>query len=78
MFFRILLQVSQVTLSIALIIAVLLHSAKGEGLGGIGGQAHVFGSQKGVEAGLNRVTTIIAVLWFLTAIGLVLLTRVPH
>lgn len=78
MFFRILLQVSQVTLSIALIIAVLLHSAKGEGLGGIGGQAHVFGSQKGVEAGLNRVTTIIAVLWFLTAIGLVLITRVPH
>lgn len=78
MFFRILLQVSQVTLSIGLIIAVLLHSAKGEGLGGIGGQAHVFGSQKGVEAGLNRVTTIIAVLWFLTAIGLVLITKVPH
>lgn len=67
----------QFTLSIALVIGVLLHSAKGEGLAGIGGQAHLFGSQKGVEAGLNRVTAIIAVLWFMVAISLALLHRPP-
>jgi preprotein translocase subunit SecG len=38
-----------------------LHAAKGEGLGGIGGQARVFGTQKGLEKGLNRVTTFFAI-----------------
>lgn len=71
------LTILQFTLSIALVIGVLLHSAKGEGLAGIGGQAHVFGSQKGVEAGLNRITAITAVLWFLVAIGLALLEKTP-
>jgi preprotein translocase subunit SecG len=65
----------QFTLSVALVVGVLLHSAKGEGLAGIGGQAHIFGSQKGVEAGLNRITAIIAALWFLVAIALALLAR---
>lgn len=65
----------QLTLSIALVVGVLLHSAKGEGLAGIGGQAHIFGSQKGVEAGLNRITAIIAVLWFAVAIALALVNR---
>lgn len=46
---------------LGLIAAVLLHSAKGEGLGGIGGSAHIFGSQKGLEQGLDRLTTILAV-----------------
>ena len=71
----ILLTFLQFTLSIALVDGVLLHSAKGEGLAGIGGQAHVFGSQKGVEAGLNRVTATVAVLWFVVAISLALLVR---
>ncbi len=71
----ILLTFLQFTLSIALVVGVLLHSAKGEGLAGIGGQAHVFGSQKGVEAGLNRVTATVAVLWFVVAISLALLVR---
>ncbi|MBI6546405.1 MAG: preprotein translocase subunit SecG [Cyanobacteria bacterium NC_groundwater_1444_Ag_S-0.65um_54_12] len=74
-FTQIFLYVLQFTLSFALVIAVLLHSAKGEGLAGIGGQAHIFGSQKGVEAGLNRITAIIAVLWFLVAGLLALLVR---
>jgi len=47
--------------SIALIISILLHSAKGEGLGAIGGSARMFRSQKGLESGLNRVTTVLAV-----------------
>lgn len=45
----------------SLIIAILLHTAKGEGLGSIGGTARLFGSQKGLEAGLDRITTGLAV-----------------
>ncbi len=65
----------QFTLSIALVVAVLLHTAKGEGLAAIGGSAQLFGSQKGVEAGLNRVTSVIAGLWFAVAIAMALLAR---
>ena len=50
------------------------HSAKGEGLGAIGGQAKIFGSQKGVEAGLNRLTTGLAILWGVSSLALSLLT----
>lgn len=39
-----------------LVVAVLLHTAKGEGLGGIGGTAHLFGTPKGMEEGLDRLT----------------------
>jgi preprotein translocase subunit SecG len=68
------LKIFQVVFALGLIIAVLLHSAKGEGLGAIGGQAKVFGSQKGVEAGLNRLTTGLAILWGLSSLVLALLT----
>jgi preprotein translocase subunit SecG len=68
------LKIFQVVFALGLIIAVLLHSAKGEGLGAIGGQAKVFGSQKGVEAGLNRLTTGLAILWGLSSLILALLT----
>ena len=44
-----------------LIIAVLLHSAKGEGLGGIGGSAKLFGTPKGMEEGLDRITWGLAI-----------------
>jgi preprotein translocase subunit SecG len=74
-FFQVLLTFMQFTLSLALVVAVLLHSAKGEGIAGIGGQAHLFGSQKGVEAGLNRITAIIAVSWFAVAIALALMAK---
>lgn len=61
------LKVVQVILSILLIVAVMLHSAKGEGIGAMGGGAKVFGSQKGVESGLNRFASIIAILWCVIA-----------
>ena len=44
-----------------LIVAVLLHSAKGEGLGGIGGSAKLFGTPKGMEEGLDRITWGLAI-----------------
>ena len=53
--------------AILLVFGVLLHSAKGEGLGGIGGHAKMFHSQKGLEDGLNRFTTITAVIFLVTA-----------
>jgi preprotein translocase subunit SecG len=48
--------------AIGLVVLVLLHSPKGDGLGGLGGQAQLFTSTKSAETTLNRVT------WTLTAI----------
>ncbi|MDG2990420.1 preprotein translocase subunit SecG [Candidatus Synechococcus calcipolaris G9] len=48
--------------ALGLVILVLLHSPKGDGLAGIGGQAQLFTSTKSAETTLNRVT------WTLTAI----------
>lgn len=42
--------------ALLLIILVLLHSPKGDGIGGIGGQAQLFTSTKSAEKTLNRVT----------------------
>ena len=58
----------QLLLSIALVTAIILHPAKGMGLGGIGSPAQLFGSQKGAETGLNKLTGGIAVAWALVAI----------
>jgi len=63
----------QMLTGLGLIVTVLLHSAKGEGLGGIGGTAHIFGSQKGLEQGLDRLTTILAVTFIVVSILIMLL-----
>ncbi len=55
--------------ALGLIILVLLHSPKGDGLGGIGGQAQLFSSTKSAETTLNRVTWMLAV----TFIGLTII-----
>ena len=47
--------------ALGLVIVVLLHSPKGDGLGSLGGQAQLFTSTKSAELTLNRVT------WVLTA-----------
>jgi preprotein translocase subunit SecG len=48
--------------AILLIIAVMLHSAKADGIAGIGGQANVYGNaQKEMEKGLDQFTLIVAV-----------------
>lgn len=39
-----------------LVILVLLHSPKGDGIGGIGGQAQLFTSAKSAEKTLNQIT----------------------
>jgi preprotein translocase subunit SecG len=57
----------QLISAILLIAAVLLHSAKGEGLGGIGGQAKLFGTQKGLEEGLDKITFACAGIFILVS-----------
>ncbi len=49
--------------AVLLIILILLHSPKGDGLASIGGSSQLFSSQKGVEAGLNKLTTIVAIIF---------------
>ncbi|MCP4050319.1 MAG: preprotein translocase subunit SecG [bacterium] len=70
---KIFLLIVEAFTAVALIIAVLLHSAKGEGLSGIGGQANIFNSQKGLEAGLNKATWTLAAIFMICAILLSIL-----
>ncbi|BAU64509.1 preprotein translocase subunit SecG [Stanieria sp. NIES-3757] len=44
-----------------LVVLVLLHSPKGDGLGGIGGQAQLFTSTKSAEKTLNRITWALSI-----------------
>ncbi len=57
------LQVIWTFSAIGLIILVLLHSPKGDGLAGIGGQAQLFTSTKSAETTLNRVTWTLTILF---------------
>lgn len=63
----------QLLSAVALIAAILLHMAKGEGLGGIGGTARLFGTPKGLEEGLDRITTGCAVAFITISIILSLM-----
>lgn len=59
-------QVTQIIWAISalgLIILVLLHSPKGDGIGGIGGQAQLFTSTKSAETALNRITWIFSIVF---------------
>lgn len=62
---RTILEVIQILSGVFLIVLVLLHSPKGEGIGGIGSAAQIFSSQKGAEATLNKITSWTAGIFFL-------------
>jgi preprotein translocase subunit SecG len=49
--------------AIFLVLLILLHSPKGDGLGGIGGQAQLFTSTKTAEKTLNQITWTLTVLF---------------
>lgn len=49
--------------ALGVIVLVLLHSPKGDGIGGIGGQAQLFTSTKSAETALNRVTWVLAIVF---------------
>ena len=55
----------QIISALFLIILILLHSPKGDGIAGIGGASHLFTSQKSAEKGLNKVTGIIAAVFII-------------
>ena len=62
------LNVAQIVLSIALILAVLFQ-VRGGGLGGIFGQATtVFRTKRGVEKTLFRLTIVLVVLFIIVSI----------
>ena len=50
----------QVLSSLLLIVLILMHSPKGDGIAGIGNAAQMFSSQKSAEKGLNKLTAIVA------------------
>lgn len=52
--------------AVGVCVLVLLHSPKGDGLGGLGGQSQLFTSTKSAEITLNRVTWTL----FVTFVGL--------
>ncbi len=65
----------QILAALFLIILILLHSPKGDGIAGIGGASHIFSSQKSAEKGLNKVTGVVAAVFiictFLLGYGIV-------
>jgi preprotein translocase subunit SecG len=66
---RTILDIIWLVAAIGLIIFILLHSPKGDGIGGIGGQAQLFTSTKSAETALNRITwTLFVVFLSLTIV----------
>ena len=65
----------QIFSALLLIILILLHSPKGDGIAGIGGASNLFSSQKSAESGLNKLTGIISGIFvlctFLLGFGIV-------
>ena len=61
--------------ALLLIVLVLMHSPKGDGIAGIGNAAQMFTSQKSAEKGLNKLTGIISLVFvicvFLLGFGII-------
>ena len=58
----------QMISGVLLMILVLLHSPKGDGIAAIGSASHLFSSQKSAEKGLNKVTYIIGGIFILSTL----------
>ena len=56
----------QILSALLLILLVLLHSPKGDGILGIGGASQIFASQRNAETGLNKLTVIVAAVFFVS------------
>lgn len=61
--------------ALLLIVLILMHSPKGDGIAGIGNAAQMFSSQKSAEKGLNKLTSIVAIVFiicvFLLGFGII-------
>ncbi len=60
--------VIQIISALLLIVLVLLHSPKGDGIASIGSASQLFSSQKSAEKGLNKVTYIVGGIFILTTL----------
>ncbi|HIS74275.1 TPA: preprotein translocase subunit SecG [Candidatus Galligastranaerophilus intestinavium] len=60
--------VVQIISALLLIVLVLLHSPKGDGIASIGSASQLFSSQKSAEKGLNKVTYIVGGIFILTTL----------
>ncbi len=60
------LWIVQIISALLLIVLVLIHSPKGDGIAAIGGASQMFSSQKNAESGLNKLTMWIAIIFFVT------------
>lgn len=69
------LLIAQAILGLFMILLVLLHAPKGEGMGGIGGTATLFTGRRGAEGGLDRLTwgtfLVFLILCVLSGFGIV-------
>lgn len=54
-----LFQIGQIVSGAFLILLILMHSPKGDGLSMMGAASQLFSSQKGAQAGLTKFTAII-------------------
>jgi preprotein translocase subunit SecG len=61
--------------ALLMIVLILMHSPKGDGIAGIGNAAQMFTSQKSAEKGLNKLTGIVAIVFvvcvFLLGFGII-------
>jgi len=55
----------QIISALLLIVLILIHSPKGDGIAGMGGASQIFSSQKSAETGLNKLTGIVAAIFVL-------------
>ncbi|MBK8191251.1 MAG: preprotein translocase subunit SecG [Vampirovibrionales bacterium] len=62
--FKLILQIAQNVAAFLMIVLVLLHSPKGDGIGAIGGTAQIFSSAKGANATLVRITAWVSGAFF--------------
>lgn len=58
----------QIISALLLILLVLLHSPKGDGIASIGSTSQLFTSQKSAEDGINKVTYTLGGIFILTTL----------
>ncbi len=58
----------QLLAALGVIVTVLLHSPKAEGLGGIGGAARIFGKPTNSEKGLDKATYALAAIFVVASV----------
>ena len=67
---KIFLTIIQVLISLGLIATVLLQSGKSAGLSGsiAGGAQEIFGKKKGIDEFLNRISSVLAILFLIVTL----------